>query len=116
MFTTKVFGEVPYESLHYDGAAHPYTTEKLYLNINGVVFGDSELPLQPINIDGARTLVPLREVFETLGATVNFNGESNTVTIIEGSNKVVVMVGETTVYKRSCSWNGYCTKICSFGR
>ncbi len=98
LLSVTVFASVPYKSLYYDGSDHPYTAEKINLSINGVLLDDSKLPLQPINIDGSRTLVPLREVFENLGATVNFDSKTNNVTVVDGSNTVVVTVGSTTGY------------------
>ncbi len=95
MLSVSVQAEVPYQSLYYDGSNHQYTADKINLNINGVKIEDENLPLQPINIDGARTLVPLREVFESLGAKVNFDSATNTVTVIDGANTVVVTVGST---------------------
>ncbi len=96
MFSVVAYGEVPYQSLYYDGEIHQYTADKINLNINGVELKESDLPLQPLNLDGARTLVPLREVFESLGARVNFNSVTNTVTILDDNNTVVVTVGSTT--------------------
>ncbi len=98
MFSATVFATVPYKSLYYDGASHEYTTEKINLSINGVIVDDSKLPIQPINIDGSRTLVPLREVLEALGATVNFDNATNKVTVVDGKNTVVLTVGSTTGY------------------
>ncbi len=98
MYTLQVYGEVPYQSLYYDGESHPYNTEKITLKIDGVVLDDSSLPMKPINIDGSRILVPLREVLEALGATVNFDSATNSVTVLEGKNTVVVAVGSTTGY------------------
>ncbi len=95
MLSVSVQAEVPYQSLYYDGANHQYTADKINLSINGVKLEEENLPLQPINIDGARTLVPLREVFESLGAKVNFDSNTNTVTVIDGDNTVVVTVGST---------------------
>lgn len=98
MLTTRIFAEVPYSTLYYDGGNHEYTAEHIGLSINGVTLDDDSLPIQPINIDGQRTLVPLREVFENLGATVNFDSTNDTVTVIDGSNTVGVTVGSTTGY------------------
>ncbi len=98
MLSVTVLASVPYKSLYYDGANHAYTAEKIYLSINGVILDDTNLPLQPINLDGSRTLVPLREVFENLGSKVNFDSATNTVTVIDGNNTVVVTVGSTTGY------------------
>ncbi len=98
MLSATVFAAAPYNTLYYDGANHPYTTEKINLSINGTIIDDSKLPIQPINLDGSRTLVPLREVLEAVGATVKFESATNKVTVIDGQNTVVVTVGSTTGY------------------
>ncbi len=97
MLSVVVYAEnnVPYKSLYYDGANHTYTANKINLNINDTVLEDSELPMQPINIDGSRTLVPLREVFEALGAKVEYYGATNQVIIRDGENVVQLTVGST---------------------
>ncbi len=92
------YAETPYSSLYYDGENHSYSADKIYLSVNGEMLEDSELPIQPINIDGTRTLVPLREVFESLGGTVSFDGATNTVTVKDGNNTVVVVVDSNTGY------------------
>jgi hypothetical protein len=51
---------------------------------NGVLY-EYTLDAAPLAIDG-RTVVPLRFIGESLGATVNWNGTTKTVTIIEGSS------------------------------
>ncbi len=98
MFSETVLAAVPYDSLYYDGSNHSYSADKIYLSINGEILDDASLPIQPINIDGTRTLVPLREVLETLGATVNFDATTNAVTVKDGSNIVVVVVDSKTGY------------------
>lgn len=97
-FSVMAFGAVPYKTLYYDGATHTYTNEKLYLNINGTILEDDKLPIQPIIIDDGITLVPLREVFENLGARVNYDSKNNAVTIIDGDNTVLLNVDSTTGY------------------
>ncbi len=95
LLTVTAMAAVPYKTLYYDGSDHAYTADKIYLNINGTTLDDESLPLQPINLDGSRTLVPLREVFENLGATVHFDSATNVVTVKDGSNTVVLTVGST---------------------
>jgi len=48
----------------------------------------------PIEVQGA-VLVPLRGVFEALGATVNYDASSKTITANKGSANVVLQLGST---------------------
>ncbi len=52
----------------------------------------------PIIIDG-RTLVPLRAIFEALGATVEWNGDTQTVTSKKGSTSVSLSIDSNAMYK-----------------
>ncbi len=45
-----------------------------------------------------RTMVPLRAIFEAMGATVLWNAETRTVTAIKGAHTVITTVGNTTMY------------------
>jgi cell wall-associated NlpC family hydrolase len=53
--------------------------------------------VQPV-LDNGRVLVPLRAIFETLGADVDWNGSTRTATAIRGLNTISLTVGETTAY------------------
>lgn len=59
-----------------------------------------EIPFdtEPIVQDG-RTLVPLRAIFETLGATVNWNGTTQTVTSTKEGTTISMTIGQTEMYK-----------------
>ena len=52
----------------------------------------------PIIVDG-RTLVPLRAIFEELGATVSWDGSTQTVTSAKGQTTISMSVGKTEMYK-----------------
>lgn len=47
----------------------------------------------PPTIESGRTLVPLRTIFEAMGATVNWNAASSTVTATKGSSTITLPVG-----------------------
>lgn len=52
----------------------------------------------PAIIDG-RTLVPLRAIFESLGATVDWNGETQTVTSKRGSTSISLSIDSNIMHK-----------------
>ncbi len=57
----------------------------------------SELDV-PAQIVDSRTLVPLRAIFEALGASVEWNGETSTVTSAKGDTSVKLTIGENKIY------------------
>ena len=52
----------------------------------------------PVIVEG-RTLVPLRAIFEALGASVEWNGETKTVTSVKDDVTVKLTIGSNTLYK-----------------
>jgi len=52
----------------------------------------------PPMIEEGRTLVPLRALFEALGAQVQWNGETQTVTAVKGDVTVRLTVGSNVAY------------------
>lgn len=65
--------------LEYDGGVRNYTGAIYSLYVNDKQLTD--LPMEPI-IFNDRALVPVREVFEALGAKVTYDGNSKEVTIV----------------------------------
>jgi len=49
----------------------------------------------PPIIENGRTLVPLRAIFEAMGATVTWNDTTNTITATKGSTTVILPIGST---------------------
>ncbi|MDD4548902.1 MAG: N-acetylmuramoyl-L-alanine amidase [Syntrophomonadaceae bacterium] len=49
----------------------------------------------PPVIENDRTLVPLRAIFEAMGASVNWNNDTRTVTSTKGTTTVVLPIGST---------------------
>lgn len=76
--------------LEYDGGIHNYTGAVYELKINGKTLTD--LPLEPI-IFNDRALVPVREVFEGLGATVKYVDTDKTIRITYGKKTVRLQIG-----------------------
>lgn len=79
--------------LEYDGGIHNYTGDVYNLVINGKKL--ENLPLNPI-IFKERAVVPVREVFEALGAEVIYVASNNTVKVNYGSKTVVLTIGAET--------------------
>ena len=75
--------------LEYDGGVHNYTGSIFSLSVNGRQLDD--LPLAPI-IFNDRALVPVREVFEALGATVSYEGDTKKVTVMYNGKKSVIQI------------------------
>ncbi len=71
-------------------------SKTMYLIENG-----AEKTLQrdtaPVSVNGS-TLVPVRTVSELLGATVNWNNDTKTVTVIMGSSAVEMQINNPTAY------------------
>jgi hypothetical protein len=71
-------------------AATAYADSAINVTINGVpVVFDGQ---SPVNVDG-RTLVPVRGVFEELGFTVDWNGDTQQATLSNANYVVVLTVG-----------------------
>jgi hypothetical protein len=77
----------------------PQPTPTINVTLNGVPI-NFEVP--PQNVDG-RTLVPLRAIFEAMGATIDWNGGTQTVTAIRGNDTVVLQVGNHTMTRNGQS-------------
>lgn len=49
-------------------------------------------------IENSRTLVPMRGIFETLGAAVNWDEDTRTVTAAKGDTIVILQIGNSTAW------------------
>jgi iron complex transport system substrate-binding protein len=56
------------------------------------------MDVKPV-IENDRTLVPLRAIFEALGAKVDWDGKTRTVTAVKGSTSIRLVVGNATALK-----------------
>lgn len=82
-------------TLKYDGTAHSYTAEEVSLVVEGKTLTD--LPMPPIIFD-SYTLVPAREVFEALGAQVNWLSDLYQVYITYGDTVVMLEIDSKKAY------------------
>lgn len=65
-------------------------------NIGIVVNGRTLRLDQPPVMESGRTLVPLRAIFEELGAQVDWNSANQTITGTKGNSTIKLVVGNTT--------------------
>lgn len=65
------------------------------VNVNGA---NVEFDVAP-RIINSRTLVPLRAIFQALGATVDWDSTTQTVTSVKGDITVKMQIGSNTLYK-----------------
>ena len=63
--------------------------------VNGIKIN---FDVEPI-IDNGRTLVPLRYIFEALGAKVDWRGETSTAVAKKGEDTIEITVGSNILYK-----------------
>lgn len=74
-------------SLNYDGITHVYDKEPITLYVNNMEVTSAVMP--PVQIEGY-VLVPIREVFQALGATVQWKSSEQRV-YIEKDNLLIVL-------------------------
>ena len=60
--------------------------------------GEVQNYCQPAIVVNGSTMVPMRGVFETLGATISWDQKTQTVTGTKGSNIIKITVGSKTAY------------------
>ncbi len=70
-----------------DGETKEYTGPSVKLVLNKEPFTIEENQMPPVIIDG-RTLVPVREIFETLGGKVDWDSNTKKVTVWMGENTI----------------------------
>lgn len=68
--------------------------------VNGIAV---EFDQKPVIVD-ERTLVPLRTIFEALGATVDWNGETQTVTSTRANTTVSLTIGSDIMTKNDMTY------------
>ncbi|MBE7015453.1 MAG: hypothetical protein E7417_01355 [Ruminococcaceae bacterium] len=79
--------------LEYDGSIRNYSGNIYDLEVNGKML--TNLPLEPI-IFNERALVPVREIFEAMGAVVTYNDSEKSVTITNRSTTVYLVIDSPT--------------------
>ena len=64
-----------------------------------IVEGDTEIPLDvPPTIINDRAMVPLRAIFNALGASVSWDGETKTIFAIKEDTVIAMQIGQAVIY------------------
>lgn len=75
-------------------------TIKLVIGSSIITTNNVEAALDvPAQIIGERTMVPLRAIFEALGASVEWDDATKTVTSVKGETTVKLTIGDNAIYK-----------------
>ncbi len=74
-------------------AADP--TQKITVKVNGEEVAFDQSPI----LYRDRTMVPMRAIFEKLGATVSWNDASQTASGVKGGTNVSVVIGNSNIFK-----------------
>ncbi|MBQ8300764.1 MAG: N-acetylmuramoyl-L-alanine amidase [Clostridia bacterium] len=80
--------------LEYDGGTHEYNGEVYSLVVNNQLL---DPPLSPI-VFNDRALVPVREIFEEVGATVNYIGDTQTIEVFNDDSYVRLRINDNVAY------------------
>lgn len=80
--------------LEYDGGTHEYNGEVYDLVVNNQLL---DPPLSPI-IFNDRALVPVREIFEEVGATVNYINDTQTIEVVGDNSYVELKINDNVAY------------------
>lgn len=80
--------------IQYDGEVQEYTGSVYSLKVNGKTVNT---PLEPI-IFNDRALVPIREVFEAIGASVNYEDSTKRITVRTDSVTVKLQINNNSAY------------------
>lgn len=80
--------------LEYDGGVHEYTGSIYELIVSNKLL---DPPMPPI-IFNDRALVPVREIFEQLGAVVNYSGDDKCIEVSYNSKYIRTYINNNTAY------------------
>lgn len=100
MLIIVVFLLLPYTALaagitiQYDGITTEYTDAPMTVAVNNKSIS---MPLMPIVFNG-RALVPVREVFEAMSASVAYNDEKKQIDISSGDTEISITINSPTAY------------------
>ncbi len=84
-------------TLEYDGKQHNYNAPEITLIINNTRIDNSQLSMPPVILDN-RTYVPVRAIFESMGAVVDWKQETGEVFIGYDGSLIVLRINDKNIY------------------
>ena len=72
-----------------------FAAQDINVSLNGEIINFSAQ--KPVVLNG-RTLIPLRGVFDKMGYTIAWNGNTKTASLANGTNEINVVIGESTLH------------------
>ncbi|MCM3701020.1 stalk domain-containing protein [Paenibacillus macerans] len=81
------------------GAASAQSAKDIHVTLNGITQTFSQQPIQSNHV----TLVPMRALFESLGAQVDYDTASGLITATKGTDTIELKVNNTTAHKNGQS-------------
>lgn len=90
-----VFAQNKNMTLTYDNTSYIYSAEEVYISIDGEKLDDLAMP--PIILNGY-TLVPAREVFEKIGAIVEYKADIEQVVIKSNDDVIIIPINSKMAY------------------
>ncbi|MCD8157909.1 MAG: copper amine oxidase N-terminal domain-containing protein [Clostridiales bacterium] len=81
-------------SLIHNSVSENTTDSGISVYINGNLISFAQAPY----IENGTTMVPMRAIFEELGAEVDYNGETKTITAVKGEKTIILTVGSKDAY------------------
>lgn len=78
-----------------------YAEEGISVIIDGTIL---EFDVPPIIING-RTMVPMRAIFEALGADVSWNSEKGSAIGVKDGIEITITIGESKMFKNNLAYN-----------
>ena len=95
---SEIDGDVVLPKIHFNSKLAETLGSSYSNEVKVTVNGKSiEFDQKPF-IQNGRTLVPLRAIFEALGATVNWNNDTRTVTSERNNTKISLAIGSNQLY------------------
>ncbi len=94
LFCSATFASANTMLLEYDGGTHEYNGEVYALVVNNQLL---DPPLSPI-IFNDRALVPVREIFEEVGAKVNYINDTQTVEVYNDDSYIRMKINDNVAY------------------
>jgi len=88
-------------TLEYDGANHYYEAFEVNVMVNGNLI--EEYNTIPIILN-SRTLVPVRDIFERLGAEISWSDPERKVTITKDNDIIILFIDRNKAYRNSTAF------------